>query len=635
MKQVIFIICLSGICFLSGIQTVNAQTDTGSKNINTETIKRGDDEKNALFNRQSNEVLSLHVEMVMDSIRILDLNKEISELGDADGYKKKILEEERNQIRNKDSSRFILLKKKVDSIRTKVIGFPVKIGNDTLFLIYSKLGSYTPLERAEKIQARLMKMAKDFYYRGDSIKIIPSDLTIDINYKDGLIMSISEIDAIWMNESKENLAEECRSRILRGIKKYKNDNSLKNTMMSILEGSLLLILIIFLIYLINKLFNRLGRRTTIQKRNQIRGFKIWNYQFLDTERQKKAILTIFSLLKWFLILNVIYFSLPVLSYIVPSVSGIAGKLFSFFLDPIKKIIRFLWDYLPNLFTIIILVIVFRFTFRVLNYFKTEIEKGNLKIPGFYVEWANPTFQIIRVLMLAFMLIVIFPYLPGSDSQVFKGVSVFLGVLVTFGSAGALGNIVSGLVLTYMRAYRIGDRVRIGEAIGDVVEKTLLVTRLKTIKNEIISIPNSSVMTAQTTNFTEEAAKTGLIVHSTITIGYDSPWRQVHELMIKAALATNLIEKDPPPFVFQTSLNDFYISYEINAYTKAASQQPQIYSDLHQHIQDAFNEAGVEIMSPHYKMVRDGNSIAIPKEYVPKDYVAPGFNVNLKEKEANP
>ena len=231
-----------------------------------------------------------------------------------------------------------------------------------------------------------------------------------------------------------------------------------------------------------------------------------------------------------------------------------------------------------------------------------------------------------MLVFAFMLIIIFPYLPGSNSPIFKGVSVFLGVLFTFGSAGALGNLVSGLVLTYMRAYRIGDRIQIGQVVGDVVEKSILVTKIKTIKNEIVSIPNSTVMSSHTTNFSADAAEHGLILHTSVTIGYDTPWRQIHELLIKAALATDLIEKSPAPFVFQESLNDFFVTYQINAYTFAPNQQHKTYSFLHQHIQDAFNEAGVEIMSPHYSNIRDGNKSTVPAEHLPKDYSAPSFRV---------
>jgi len=341
-----------------------------------------------------------------------------------------------------------------------------------------------------------------------------------------------------------------------------------------------------------------------------------------------------NILQWICFLVLIYMSLLVLLGIFPWTSGLGSKLVSFFLDPTKKILISVWYYLPNLLTIIVVIVIFRYFLRLLAFFKTEIEKGRLKIPGFYVDWANPTFQIIRVLVFAFMLIIIFPYLPGSDSPIFKGVSVFLGVLFTFGSAGALSNIVSGLVLTYMRAYKIGDRIQIGLVTGDVVEKSILVTKIKTIKNEIVSIPNSTVMASHTTNYSADASEHGLILFTSVTIGYDTPWRQVHELLIKAALATDHIEKTPAPFVFQEKLNDFYVTYQINAYTHVPNEQQVIYSFLHQHIQDAFNEAGVEIMSSHYSNIRDGNKSTVPADHLPKDYVSPSFRVKNTTKGDN-
>ncbi|MGA9650122.1 mechanosensitive ion channel family protein, partial [Pedobacter sp.] len=289
-----------------------------------------------------------------------------------------------------------------------------------------------------------------------------------------------------------------------------------------------------------------------------------------------------------------------------------------------------WDYVPNLMTILVLLVVFRYVIKFVRFLKTEIERGKLAIPGFYKDWANPTYQIARVLILAFMLIVIFPYLPGSDSGVFKGVSVFIGVLFTFGSAGALGNVVAGLVLTYMRAFKIGDRVKIGEVTGDIIEKTLLVTRVRTIQNEVVSIPNSAVMNNHTVNYSIEAAEKGLIVNTTVTIGYDVPWRTVHRLLIKAALATELIEAEPAPYVLQTSLDDYYVSYRLNAHTHSPNRQAIIYSALHANIQDEFNGAGVEIMSPHYKALRDGNSTTIPQDYLPSDYIAPRFRTEGEE-----
>ena len=270
--------------------------------------------------------------------------------------------------------------------------------------------------------------------------------------------------------------------------------------------------------------------------------------------------------------------------------------------------------------------VFHYINKLIKFLATEIETGKLTINGFFPDWAKPTYNIVRFVLYAFMLVVIWPFIPGSDSDIFKGVSVFLGLLISLGSSTAIGNIVAGLVITYMRPFRLGDRVRIGDITGDVIEKAFLVTRLKTIKNEIVTIPNSAILNGNTLNYNVLAANEGLIVHTTVTIGYDNPWHTVHELLIQAAMETEGIDKDKKPFVLQTSLDDWYVSYQVNAYTKEPNRMAQIYSNLHQNIQDNFNKAGVEIMSPHYQTLRDGNEIAIPPSYRPKGYEVPGFNV---------
>jgi small-conductance mechanosensitive channel len=229
-------------------------------------------------------------------------------------------------------------------------------------------------------------------------------------------------------------------------------------------------------------------------------------------------------------------------------------------------------------------------------------------------------------VFAFAVVVMWPYLPGSGSDAFKGVSLFVGVLFSLGSSGAVGNIVAGVVLTYTRAFQIGDRVKIGETTGDVFERTLLVTRLRTIKNVDVTIPNGAVLGNQVINYTGQAQGPGLILHTTITIGYDAPWKQIHELLIAAAKATPEILEDPAPFVLQTSLDDFYVSYQINAYTRNPSVMARTYSVLHQNIQDQFNGAGVEIMSPHYNALRDGNQMTIPPAQLPRTYQAPAFRL---------
>ena len=205
------------------------------------------------------------------------------------------------------------------------------------------------------------------------------------------------------------------------------------------------------------------------------------------------------------------------------------------------------------------------------------------------------------------------------------------MLVSFGSSSAIANIVAGVVMTYMRPFQLGDRVKIADTVGDIVEKTLLVTRIRTIKNVDITVPNAMVLSSHIINYSSTAKEGGVVLHTSVTIGYDAPWRQVHELLLAAADSTRGLMKEPKPFVLQTSLDDFYVSYELNAYTDNPNVMARTYSDLHQNIQDKFNEAGVEIMSPHYRAARDGNQVAIPPENLPGDYVPPAFRLEQVER----
>ena len=265
----------------------------------------------------------------------------------------------------------------------------------------------------------------------------------------------------------------------------------------------------------------------------------------------------------------------------------------------------------------------------------EIGRGAITIEGFYPDWAEPTYKIVLFLIIALTAVIILPSVPGYGSPAFQGISIFVGVLVSLSSTAAVSNVVAGLALTYTRGFEVGDRVQIGETVGDVLEKTLLVTRIRTIKNVDISIPNTLVLSNHMVNFSSSSKRQGLILHTSVTIGYDAPWRQVHQLLIDAALATENILKEPPPFVLQTSLDDSYVSYQINAYTNKASEMAVTYSRLHQSIQDTFNAAGVEIMSPQYSALRDGNDTTVPEDYRASDYAPKSFRVteppdNLRE-----
>ena len=306
-------------------------------------------------------------------------------------------------------------------------------------------------------------------------------------------------------------------------------------------------------------------------------------------------------------------TVPLLFAIFPQTKGLAYQIFSYIWNPIKNILVGIVDYIPNLFAILIICFAVKYLVRLVHYLSREVEAGRLKFGGFYPDWAMPTYHIIRFLLYAFMIAMIYPYLPGAKNGVFQGISVFVGLIISLGSSTVIGNVIAGLVITYMRPFKLGDRIQLNDTTGNVIEKTPLVTRIKTPKNEVVTIPNSFIMSSHTVNYSASAREYGLIIHSEVTIGYDAPWRQVHQLLMEAALNTPGVIDDPRPFVLETSLSDWYPVYQINAYIREADKLAQIYSDLHQNIQDRFNEAGVEIMSPHYMAMRDGNESTIPKD----------------------
>ena len=306
-------------------------------------------------------------------------------------------------------------------------------------------------------------------------------------------------------------------------------------------------------------------------------------------------------------------SIPLMFFVFPETKKFTFTILGYIWNPVKDLFWSVVSYLPNVFKIIVLVVLTHYLVKILRYFSNEVASGHLKINGFYPDWARPTFFILRFLCYSFMFVMIWPLLPSSDSQVFQGVSVFIGVIVSLGSMSIFGNLMAGLVMTYMRPFRVGDFIRFGDVEGFVVEKTGLVTRLRTRKNLLVTIPNSTLMSAQTSNYTMSAENYGIIVHTKVTIGYDVKHDTIENLLLSAARATKHIEKRPLPFVIVTTLDDFYVEYEINAYTKHTNQLSTIYSELHQNILDAFHQSGVEIMSPHIFAHRNDLEPQIPKE----------------------
>ena len=576
--------------------------------------------QDSLTTVQPNTIDVFRALQVADSIRKADslykatLLKEMSSLRDYEISKRSVLQNKLNQFRMSDSLKKITLKQHLDSLKAVVTGFPVVPYEDTLLFVYNKSGVFSPAERAAEFTKRILDLEDIFDPETDSLTITITATSVDISYKDKIVLSVSEMDALWNNKTKVQLAEIYKKKITEAVVDYQDATGWLNVLKQIFLALLVIFVTYFMIKYTLRYFRKIDKFIYGQKDKRIHSISIKNYEVLNAETLVKFIQLFFTGLKYFVIGFMLYLAIPILFSIFPMTKNIASTLFSYVLDPLSSIYHSIIDYIPNLFKIIVVFIITNYAIKVVKYFSEEIEKKNLTIKGFYSDWAKPTFNIIRFLLYAFMFVIVFPYLPGSDSAVFQGVSVFVGIIFSLGSSSAISNMVAGLVMTYMRSFKIGDRIKINEIIGNVIEKTPIVTRIRTIKNEIITIPNSSVLTTNITNYTASAEEAGLILHTTITIGYDVSWRQVHELLYSAAEATQFILKSPKPFILQTSLDDFYVSYQINAYTKEADRQAGIYSDLHQNIQDKFNEAGVEIMSPHYRADRDGSDIAIPKNY---------------------
>jgi small-conductance mechanosensitive channel len=598
----------------------------------SDTTKKHTDSLNTILLSEYNKKISeIEKQRQSDSLRRANLEAQLMRLKTTDNLKKEELQSKLESLNDKEKFRLAEKKLRIDALRSTAKSFPVMgMFNDTLFAIYSNHGSFSARERANVITNRIAKLSDQFGFKADSIKVIESETTTDLVMGDNILMSISENDAIWNNATKTELAKTYKKIIGDAITNFQKETSLETLAKKIGLALLVLVFMGVLIFYIFKLFNWSEALIRQNKGDKFKGFNIKNYTLLDTQKQINVFVSINSFLKWIIILLFIYLALPILFGFFPWTKNFAETLIGYIINPLKKMGRGVWAYLPNLFTVLTVVFVFRYILKGVFYLKTEIQRGNLKISGFYPDWANPTYQILKVLLYAFMFVLIFPYLPGSNSPIFQGVSVFLGVLFTFGSSGSLSNIIAGLVLTYMRLFKIGDRVKIGDVTGDIIEKSLLVTRIRTTKNEIISIPNSTVMSSHTINYSSDTVDNGLILHTTITLGYDVPWKKVHQTLIDAAGRTEFLLKTPTPFVLQTSLDDFYVSYQINAYTKEANKQAKIYSDLHANIQDCCNENDIEILSPHYRASRDGNMSTIPAQYLPKDYEAPSFNLNIKK-----
>jgi small-conductance mechanosensitive channel len=503
----------------------------------------------------------------------------------------------------------------------------VKVNDKTLFTVQGVL-SFPAEARAAAISKRIHELSKEVLFKPESMAVADSENTTDIMAGDLIVMSVTDQDARLGHESRHGLANDYAQRIRSALIGLRKEYSFKSLSLGALYAILATLALFVIFRILARVFRKLYKTLEGWRGTRIRSLRIQNFELLPANRITDIAVGIAKLLRFGIALIALYFYASLVLGFFPWTRGYAQVLVGYILSPLRFIGGAAVAYLPNLFFIAVIIVVALYLIKFIRMIFNELERGTITFPNFYPEWAEPTYKIVRFLVIALTVIIVFPYLPGAKSPAFQGVSIFLGVLFSLGSTSAIANVVAGVILTYMRAFKIGDRVKIADTMGDVTEKTLLVTRVRTIKNVDITIANAMVLGTHIINFSSSGQGEGLILHTTVTIGFDAPWRTVHQLLIDAALATEYILKKPEPFILQTALDDFYVHYELNAYTDQPSGMARIYSDLHANIQDKFNASGVEIMSPHFSSVRDGNRIAIPDDYLPKGYRAPAFRLGV-------
>ena len=493
--------------------------------------------------------------------------------------------------------------KEIEKLRNKMRGQPIVFEKDTLYYLYTSYGPYDIDTRVKYVEEKLKELYNDPYFVADSIKIKPAGYYLSVMYNDKTITGVSIVDALWENSSQTELAQRYANIIKNTIVKYKEQNSLKSVLIRLAELLLVLFIAFILVWAINRLFDFLKKITLNSEHRFLTSIRIRNYDFIKKPGIVKALVKLLAILRIVFLLFLLITIIPLIFDIFPSTQYLSKIIVQWISEPIKNVAITIIGYLPHLFYIVIIAVITRYVLKILRFFALEIERGILKIKGFHPEWAHTTYVLARMMLWVLALVIMFPHLPGSDSDAFKGISVFLGVLISLGSSSAISNAIAGIVISYMRPFQVGDWIKSGEIIGAVIEKNALVTRLKTINNEDITIPNSAILSGATMNFTSIGKEIGLALNVQVKVRYDYSDNLVEELLIEAALKTNGISLKPHPYIFQISLSELNAVYELNAYTFHPENMYFIKSDLTKNIQSTFRQANIEIFSTQYVEIR--------------------------------
>lgn len=482
---------------------------------------------------------------------------------------------------------------------TRVESAPVVVDGAVLFRVRG-FSSFPAAARAAGVAERIRRLAGDPAFDPATLRIVETELDSRVVAGAERILLVSDEDAELDGARRERVAEARLDLIRRAIREYRAARSREALLGSLWRGGAATLLALLLLFAVARGARFVGRRFERRYRKRIQSVTIQSFELLRAERLWHFLRSALALARTLALLLVGYLYLRYLLTLLPWTRGLGHRLDEWALAPLGALGHGLVLKIPDLLFLLVLFFLARWTLQLLRLFFAAVGRGEVQLEGFDPDWADPTYKLVRVAVVAFAVVVAYPYIPGSSSAAFKGVSLFLGVVFSLGSTSAISNIVAGYTMTYRRAFREGDRVKIAGVVGDVTNVRLQVTHLRTPKNEEVVVPNSQILASEVVNYSTLAKEHGLILHTTVGIGYETPWRQVEAMLLEAARRTPGLRAEPAPFVFQTALGDFCVTYEINAFCDDPRRMGPLYSALHANILDVFNEHGVQIMTPAYE-----------------------------------
>ncbi len=476
---------------------------------------------------------------------------------------------------------------------------PVRLDGKTLFHVRG-VTNYPAEKRAADIAKRLSLFAAQSSLSTDTITIIPQTGYAVINGGNQLMMRVFDADAPIPGLGHLGYAELIKNTLVKAVIDFRQARTFKALLKdTLLAGAGLIVLFVFL-----KGWRRLHRG--------VDSFFEQRVKPQITKIQDKSFHLIQANLLWdglrgFMAMGyatgaalLIYFHAGFMLRQFPWTRPVADSLLGLLLDPLRSLGLSIVASLPGLMAVLVIGFLCYGVLRTLKLFFAGLQTGTIQIAGFDPDWAVPTFRIVRVALIALGVMLAYPHIPGSNSAAFKGVSVFLGIIISLGSSSFAANLIAGYSTIYRRAFRVGDWIEVDNFRGEVLEIQTLVTRLRSFRNEVIVIPNSAIINSPVINYSTHAKDRGLVLHTTVGIGYETPWRQVEAMLLEAAARTPGLITDPKPFVLQKGLGDFCVTYEINAYYSTPATRLILTHALHQNILDVFNENNVQIMTPAYE-----------------------------------